>query len=334
MAFQTGTSSSLENLLTQLSTFAQANGWTEDGFTAEGANPGRMLLSKGGVFVTFIWSEAEGVIGIGGNTSNDDTADPWLSTGDDGQMYSQGDTFPQAIDTARCINESAGPHVAFWFFEQDSNPAYIHVVVEISTNRFRHFGFGNLEKVGDWAGGEYYYGTFWAQGAQADLPDSTQHAYLLDDRGSASQAFAATVRAPGLPFAVGAEQWVIVNTLATFPAGLDRAGEDRGRGMGSSRGGMTRAGNWIELSQLSAFKPLWPMPVFYADSSPVPDTIILLGTHPDARLVNMANIEPGEIITVAGEDWFCFPWSIKKFVPLDNLEQSWNGGTAYRRETA
>jgi hypothetical protein len=60
---------------------------------------------------------------------------------------------------------------------------------------------------------------------------------------------------------------------------------------------------------------------------------MLLGTQPDVRMVNMANIEPGEVLTVAGEDWYCFPWVVKK-MDLDNTEESWNAGTAYRRENA
>jgi hypothetical protein len=337
MAFQTGTSSSIENLLTQLSTFAVANGWTEDFFTAEGANPGRMGLSKNGIFVAFVYDEDVdgGVIGIGMNTSNDDAADPWLSTGDDGQLYSNPDAFPGSINTRRCVDRIEGPHVAYYFFEQDANPAYLHVVVEVSTNRFRHFGMGELEKIGDWVGGEYGYGHFWLQGTQSDLPDNSQHCFMMDSGASNSLNRHAGMRASGLPALTGAEEWLRVGAPGPFPAGQDRAGEDRGAAFGGARGGpVGQAFSYLEFSQLSAFKPLLPIPIWFSNTSLNPDTVILLGTHPDVRLINNANIEPGEIITVAGEDWFIFPWTIKKYVPNDNLEQSWNAGVAYRRETA
>lgn len=341
MAFQTGTSSSIENLMTQLSTFAQANGWTQDGFTAEGANGGRLLLSKNAIFVAWVWFEATdgGVMACAMNTSNDDTADPWLSTGDDGAMYSNPDGFPASIDSRRCVNQFAGPHVAYWFFENDSNPAYIHVVVEVDTNRFRHFGFGELEKIGDWAGGEYSYGHFWAQGTTSiDDPANGAHAYGLGDGGSPNNTnYAASMKAQGLDEMIaldGGSTWMMLNGAGSWPASIDRAGTDRGRGMGSSRQGGAGSGfAHYRLSQLTAFKPLIPQPVFMANTSLAPDQVMLLGTQPDVRMVNMANIEPGEVLTVAGEDWYCFPWVVKKR-DLDNTEESWNAGTAYRRENA
>ncbi len=44
MAFQTGTSTSIENLMQQLSTFLQLHGWTED-FAVTG-DPGTIAFSK------------------------------------------------------------------------------------------------------------------------------------------------------------------------------------------------------------------------------------------------------------------------------------------------
>ena len=338
MAFQTGTSSSIENLMTQLSTFAQANGWTEDSFTAESATIGILQLSKNAVFAAFYWKEAteNGVMGVGMNTSNDDTVEPWLSTGDDGQMYNNPNGSPTSINTRRCVNQFGGPHVAYWFFENDSNPAYIHVVVEVDTNRFRHFGFGEIEKIGDWAGGEYGYGHNWNQGVTViDIPYSASHCYGLDAALSNQSAQAACMKIQGLQQAIDlGATWMICAGMHANPSSLDRAGNNKVNGMGGSRQGpVANAFSFYPISQLSAFKPLMPEPVFYITSTGTPDTVIFLGTTPDRRMVNMQNIAPGEILTVAGEQWYCFPWVVKKR-ELDDTEESWNAGTAYLREDA
>ncbi len=58
MAFQTGTSTSMENLLTQLSMFLQANGWTETFFNTITADVGSIGFSKNGIFVSMQYTEA------------------------------------------------------------------------------------------------------------------------------------------------------------------------------------------------------------------------------------------------------------------------------------
>ena len=85
MAFQTATSTSIDNLMSQLGVFLVANGWTQDHFTA--GDPGRAGWHKNAMFVAFQWTDATdgGVLAVYQNTSNDDTVDVWLSTGDDGQ---------------------------------------------------------------------------------------------------------------------------------------------------------------------------------------------------------------------------------------------------------
>jgi hypothetical protein len=58
------------------------------------------------------------------------------------------------------------------------------------------------------------------------------------------------------------------------------------------------------------------------------------GSHPPARLPGRrpyANIDPGQIINIAGDDWYFFPWIRKQFLQNDT-EESWNAGVAYRRE--
>ena len=332
MAFQTATSTSIDNLMAQLGTFLVANGWTQDFFTA--GDPGRAGWSKNAVFVAFQWTDATdgGVLAIYQNTSNDDSANVWLSTGDSGQGAATLTT--TSFDTARNVNNFAGPHTAYWFFEQNASPSYVHVVVEVDAGRFRHFGFGELEKVGDWVGGEYCYGHYWDQSAsRIDDVNSGFHNVGLDVATFQTQ-MEGTIKLEGFPQQAVGDEWGVTGQGGTFPRGTDRAGNDRMPLLGSWRGGWgPQAFSMFELSVLSAFKPMIPLIYFVRDTSPAPDDIRILGTHPDIRVVNMGNIDPGETFTVAGETWFVFPFVRKQFL-VNDTEESRNGGLAYRQETA
>jgi len=333
MAYQTGTSTTIEDLLQQLSTFLVANGWTED-FATTG-DPGIIGFSKNGIFVAFQYTEAtnSGTLAVYQNLSNDDGTNVWLSTGDSGNGVAS--LTASTFESSRNVNRIAGPHAAYHFFEQDSNPAYCHIVLEVDTNLFRHFGFGEIEKIGDWQGGEYCYGHDWRQAAsQIDSPISSAHTLGLDaNSAGAGQTHYATMHVRDQPEQAAADRWAGVGTRGNFPQGLDRAGNDKLPCIGGTRGGINSQMSPFRISQLTAFKPLIPIVVHMANTSPAPDASRLLGTQPDVRLVNMANLDPSEQFVIAGETWFVFPWVRKQFLQNDT-EESWNGGLAYRQETA
>ena len=335
MAFQTGTSSSIENLLTQLSTFLQANGWTENFFNTLTLDVGSIGFSKNGIFVSMQYTEATdgGTMAMYQATAADQspTTNPWTATGDSGNGE---DTNTLAsFDNERCCNIFAGPHTAFFFFENDSNPAYIHVVVEVDAGRYRHFGFGEIEKIGDWSGGEYCYGHRWDQSPsnRIDNPTSAFHSIGLD----ASTFFGTvgpTMRVSGYTGEPDPlTEWAAI--VDTTP-GNDRAGNPRWRGQGGWRGSReNNAFHGFQVSVASAYKPLVPCPVELLDETTFPDLIRRVGFQADVRMVNIANIDPGQVITIAGDDWYFFPWVRKQFLSNDT-EESWNAGVAYRRENA
>lgn len=331
MAYQTGTSTSIEDLMQQLSIFLVANGWVED-FATPG-DPGLIAFSKNTIFVAFQYTEATdgGTLAIYQNFSNDDPVNVWLSTGD--SAVGNPATTASAFDQGRCVNIFAGPHAAYHFFEQNASPAYCHIVVEVDTNRFRHFGFGELEKIGDWIGGEYCYGHLWAQfSSQIDDPKNAGHTLLLDGNIN-STAVSGTMHVRGQPEQAAADRWAVIGPGGAFPQGVDRAGNDRLPCKGGSKGGINTQMTPFRLSQLTAFKPLIPIVVGVFNSTPSPDTYRLLGTQPDVRKINIANLDPGETFIIAGETWFVFPWVRKQFLQNDT-EESWNGGFAYRQELA
>lgn len=330
MAYQTGTSTTIQDLLQQLSTFLVANGWVED-FATTG-DPGRIGYSKNNIFVAFQYTESVdgGTIAIYQSLSNDDSVNVFNSTGDSGQGVRS--TTASTFDTQRSVNKCAGPHAAYHFFEQNANPTYCHIVLEVDTNRFRHFGFGELEKIGDWTGGEYCYGTFWAVAvSQIDVPASTSHNVGLDGNGG-NPLYKSSLHIEDQP--EGVTVWAQVGTRAAFPLTNDPAGNPRLPVLGGSKGGIVASVMaQFRSSQLTAFKPLLPIPLLVANTTGAPDTYRLLGTQPDVRTINIANFDPGETFLVAGETWFAFPWIRKQFLQ-NNTEESWNGGFAYRQELA
>ncbi len=336
MAYLTGTSLTIESLMQQLSTFLQANGWTED--FANIGDPGNMGLSKNGIFVAFQYTEATdgGTLAIYQNFSNDDSTNVWLSTGDSGQLGNNS-LSTTLFDTGRCINIVAGPHAAFHFFEQNANPAYCHIVLEVDAGRYRHFGFGELEKIGDWQGGEYCYGHFWAQNVTLiDAPAAGSHGIGMDG-GSISVGTSkyASMHVRDQPEQAAGDRWALVGAGGAFGGiGNDRAGNDRLPCIGSIRGGIIAPYmSQFRLSLLTAFKPLLPIPILVSDNTGAPDTARLMGTQPDVRVINIANLDPGQTFLVAGETWFIFPWVKKQFL-LNDTEESHNAGLAYRQELA
>lgn len=333
MAFQTGTSTSIENLLTQLSTFLQANGWTETFFNTITGDVGSIGFSKNSIFVSFQYTEATdgGTMAVYNATAADPspTTDPWTATGDSGNGFKS--NTPTTFDQGRSVNQFAGPHTAFLFFERDSAPAYVHVVVEVDAGRYRHFGFGEIDKIGDWSGGEYVYAQKWDQTlSRIDQPASGFHDIGIDATTIQSQG--ATMRISGYPGEPDvATEWAhFVDT----GAGNDTAGNPRWEAIGGWRG--TRefsAFHGIRISLGSAYKPLIPCPLELLDRGPVPDLVRRIGFQSDVRMVNIANIDPGQVINIAGDDWHFFPWVRKQFLE-NNTEESWNAGVAYRRENA
>jgi len=332
MAFQTGTSSSIENLLTQLSTFLQANGWTQDFFNTITADVGSIGFSKNSIFVSMQYTEATdgGTMAMYQATAADPspTTDPWTATGSSGNGEESNTLL--SLDNGRCVNEFAGPHTAYFFFENDSAPAYIHVVVEVDAGRYRHFGFGEIDKVGDWVGGEYCYGHYWNQStSRIDEPKSQFHAFGIDAL-TFDVNRCATMRVDGYPGEPDPlTEWAAFNDGS---GGLDTAGNARWAAYGGWQNSREfSAFHGFRISEGSAYKPLVPCPVEIVDRSTAPDLIRRVGFQADVRMVNIANLDPGQVISIAGDDWYFFPWVRKQFL-INDTEESWNGGVAYRRE--
>ncbi len=343
MTFETGTAVDLEDLLGKLDTFADTThgGWTGGYATNPQTTDGWFELSKGNLSVSMKYPvgaqgppehmslhHATAFVGV--------STAPGAHTNDSGNGYNTGTTGHTNANllTERCVRDIGnGPFPSYYFFADDTSPNdYIHVVVEVSTNEFRHFGFGKLLTVGDnWTGGEYVYGHYMDNNTAA-TPNDPNHQCFLDGLGtsSAERLRAATIRiASGLPNQSPAI-WGV--SLPQISANLlnDTAGNARRQIHGTFRAGIEVNG-WgsIAGSAASGFVSLSSIAAYYRD--PNNARAYLLGHIPDVRTLNIRNFAAKQEVTIGTDTWFIFPWTIRTEANVEY--RSAFAGVAYKKVT-
>jgi hypothetical protein len=189
MSYETGSATSPEDLLTKLNTFLTgAPGWTAELFTT---GTKRAIWSKVGVSAKIFVSWDADNIGLAMIQQAASPVDqPLLS-----QIGSE--FISNTLTSNRYCNVMPGPYPSYHFFEDDD---YIHVVVEKDSGVYRHFGWGQLLKLGKWTGGMYVYGHYWSQTATTiDVPTNTNHAAELSGINLNNTTRGGGIHAVGLP---------------------------------------------------------------------------------------------------------------------------------------
>lgn len=329
MAYQTGSASDLADLLSDLMTFAVANGWTQDQLDTGG---GSFALHKNSIYASGRWDTTSvdnvslhQALGYSGGS------EPGAHTDDSGNGYNSTSAHTNTLlDNERCIYAIGdGPFPSYHFFEQDADPAYLHVVVEIETGVFRHFGFGELSKLGDWTGGEYVYGHY-RENSQS--PIHPQRSLLLDglfvDSVSSARR-AATLHMEGLAGMGGSSKWGQIwgNTGVTPPD--DSGSNAKVQVQGGYRAGPVARGlGIIAAGAVSGLVAMYPVLLLYRNGT----SVYPLGWMPDVRGVNIANFAPGDEITISSDTWIFFPQGQKTASAV--AERTYNSGIAYKKVTA
>lgn len=322
MAFQTGTSTDLADLIADFLTFATANGWTQD---ENDTVNGHVGFHRNSVFVQFRYDvatpqELSIYQSLGWISA---ATDPGSHTDDSGNGYNGPSAWSNALaDDERHVADIEDGPFTRWFFEADT---YLHVVILISPGVYRHFGFGQIVKTGDWTGGEYCYGQ---NNVGAGL--RTDETVLLDGglTASGSSRQAATIHMEGLPGQDVASEWgQIWGTASARPD--DTAAHVKAMVQGGCRGGPTGLdfGNLGGLPTTSGFLGPYPIELYYMDL--VANDVFYLGHQPAVRVVNMEFFAPGDTIVVGSDTWYIFPASQKA---LSGGNSSNNLGIAYRRD--
>jgi len=339
MAFSSGTATNQQDLLTQLFSFATANGWTQDEFNTTTKVGSLHNTAGSNIFVHFGWEGTE----VGGPDNIAMTQSQAFSgtglnidahTNDSGNgvAFPGGTTLLTAERRVSRIGD--GPFTAHHFY-QGASPDYIYVVLEYASGLFRHFGFGELEKIGDWTGGDWVGGHVWDEdGVQDDVPSSTTHTILLDgvhtSTSGTEERDPGTIHIEGLPSQVASGRYGhLGNTTSAAWQGVDGDGTDRETVIGGIRGGFAlREYGWLLASLLNGFVPLIPVPIVYTVPGTSPVQHILLGFMPNIRHIQMGNFTPGQTIVVGSDTWRIFPGVRKRF-QADNQSETRNMGIAY-----
>lgn len=317
LAFEQGTASNIADLFTKLSTFAQANGWTQDHAASD-----RLLIHRNTVYPSFRWAATPVHVGIYQALGFvNSSTDPGNHTNDSGNGSISGTD--SVLDDARSV-PLVNSSMPYWFFEDD---VYIHVVAETAVGVCRHFGFGELSKEGTWTGGEYTYG--WRMdpvggSAQGAVLDGTT--MLLDGlAGNTSMnGYVATVHAEGLPGEGGSSKWGVVWGDDGAALGNDRGGNARVQIQGGFRSGLIApVFGRFSGATTTGLIPMYSIGCWYKRSGAA--EVYPLGWMKDVRGVNMRFFTSGQEVVIGSDTWIIFASNQKSSSVTDNQ------GIAYKK---
>jgi hypothetical protein len=285
MAFQTGTASSFINLLDALRLFATANGWTQNQWTAVGADQW-LSLQKGGIYANFL-AEA-------------DNTDLWImgALGYSGSAAwnAQPATMSQQPRMSTSLQGAIAWPVMYWFF-QHSSPNSIEVVIRYQPTKYQWLMFGDITKYGTWIGGEYYAGAYSGRNSPTLVAFDTQ-------QGNAQAPVLFHTSGP----AGGSQQRY---------RGSNLHAEIDSNVWWSDAWNDVTSGNYVAASQhcwplvnrsLSAFNGLMTLTPLELYAQRPDSHYSPLGRVEHVRYANVLNHNAADIIDIGGQKWMLFPW--------------------------
>lgn len=335
--------------------FLQANGWTADvDYAVDGASPSWGVIHRkvnlspedqttcnlhcafvrsgaGNAFQT-LGTDLMNMIPMRGYTSGE----PHIGGIELSQSYNG--TFSTTYNATIIVNFPPEPFERYWFFESDY---YAHAVVEASVGKYRHFGMGQLIKIGNWFGGEYYYGHYVNQQTGTNTPQSSNHNVGLDpctaNSGANPVMYGRLLNGEPFPHVDQSPGTVWHGFTESFTtSGFDRDGRVRGTLAGNGcRGGTHSTLSRLGVTGFNGFRPLHPIYVTATDGTVAPAAHYPLGWQPDVRIISMeGSLEGGDEFTIGADTWVAFPVTFKSGV-ITPAGEEWSGyyGLAYKKVT-
>lgn len=333
MAYETGTATSVVDLLDKFRLFAVGQGWTSNRDVAAGTGR-EVAISKGSAYFNFRAWNNESML-VNGTT----TAGKYGITMNGSDGYAGGAAWDRQAgypvrgsttggDQAHVmfpLVTTTGPFPAYHFFAPDSKTLYAEV--EITTGAFMRFGCGSLDLFNPAApgGGRFCYAvtgqhvtnsTATTNWLGADMDSSNYALEFVPFRAAdfttnnSGTQFASMVRAQFGSF----NNW----------AGSGRAVATAGLQMACQGGGChDKVLRDYSPNPLNGVGVLLPNIV----SLNVGDEFLSpIGVIPGQRLMDMTNYLPGDEFTLGSDTWKVFPWYQKGGIGL-------NRGIAYLKVT-
>ena len=278
MSFQTGTASSFINLLDALRLFATANGWTQNQWSAVGADQW-LSLQKGGIYANFL-AEA-------------DNTDLWIMGALGYSGAAAWNAQPSAMPQRPRLNASLGGAIAwpvtYWFFRHAA-PESVEVVIRYQPTRHQWLMLGDVTKYGTWPGGEYYAAGFGGNTsgfAAFQSQNNPPTPVLFHDQNS---SFTSENR----PSYIHAEIDSTIWWNDHFP---DNALVSAARHV------------WpLVHRSLSAFNGLTTLTPIELYALRTDNHYSPIGRVEHVRYANVLNHNAADIIDIGGQKWMLFPW--------------------------
>lgn len=291
MAYQTGTAKTLNELLTKLAEFAQTQNWVID----KAANNELYLHNDDGFWSCFLYS---------GNNN----FFTYVNTGFDKNKSvrdqpgsSRSNSFT-SIETAT-TQLHRGDYVSYDFF---GSRQYLHVVVQIEAGKFRHFGFGTLDKEGDYVGGQYTFGTLITN--DDGHYQNSYHCYGFSNGRDGNQA---VLRADGISGDKKTPWYFAPTDISDFK---NLNNQNYGKYLLTlGRASMYEDNKTYHPDRLLVH---FSQSKFGQTLIPCPHSLIAhgidgvfrrLGILPDRYECTMVGIQPRQILEIAGERWMIIP---------------------------
>ena len=335
MSYETGTASSPGEMLAKLYDFASANGWTIDDDIADDTKvPAWGTIHKNNHYITTQFDSDKIKMYPARGFGNSATI-PGQHPGS-----AHAASFSSANYGQRVLG-MAGGIAAYHFFESDT---YIHIVLDLDGLHFRHFGFGEAIKTGDWLGGEYCYGHTWpatGSGQANDIVGPGKNgpfgAFGISSGAYYGSAVIYGKRSDGsaLPGSNAAgSKWGIVSSYSTAEGTFDIDGDQYNNfyAINGHDGGFASRILSAGTGALNGFTPMIPMQWGIVDTAATPNNFYILGSYPDVRAINMvAQTISGERV-VDTDTWVTFPVTRMDLATATD-QYSANFGLAYRKIT-
>lgn len=318
MAYETGISTSLNDLLDKIRLFAIAQGFTQNEFTVVDSTTKRLYMQKstsGGGGLTFHF-------GIESFVNASVTVTELRIRGATGYTPGAALNLQPGAPSQSAIMDFVGngPYVAYHLFSNAAGD-YVHCVLEYSAGFFSHLVFGQLDKFGTYAGGHYCDAVNVGTNTNDRSSYQATTSRTLFDNTGVSSASKGQVSA-NLELNV----WRMFAASTDSPTTFDA--------YGNGRFGLTsRLLVGSQPNTLNLATPFIPIYIFTDIGGTNSGNRTPLGVVKDLRLVWLQSFPVGQEVTLGPDTWKVFPITRRsnQANTQDQLPNSWQLGYAYRK---